>query len=1215
MKNKLKNKRSFFRRRNVLITSLLTASVSITPAIVLSSQLVDSSKQITFNGKTFQNSQRLVDYVKKNSVQETNTVENNAKWEFTLNGKTFDFSSPEEMQERLSSYVKVENRITSLSDEELSAFVSSSSIGNISSNDFWNVTQMGSSTSSVSETPIYQAASDNIVQSEDDAYKSYYQERSAYYFNGLYFNSKEDLKNYLKNDYLLSNNKITEQKIILKAPNGVSSAPINLSDNKALSLIKSFISNNYETVVHYEGSNGEKLNLTQKNLSSQYNAIAFNDLDYLHVNTNEGKSRYIIDNNIEDSHDLIGPYFYNGNLDVGAFMNKSMWKKSTDVTNKVWQEGKVNSTIGAFFTSIINDDNSLNLKETENNTKSSLTIFRTLLAGSNQNISLDEEYLNHLKSASESVYNEVMTALQTLLKGKKSNTFYKIPVMYSFIMQRLINVQAKKEIINETINYFSKICDYVQAALETIVLDQSLLVNDKGVKFNLKDIFNIGNNEFNVNTNVEYFMNKIKEWPKLIAAMVVYVEALNNLSMMGGIIPFAGNDNTFLFDFSVISKEDYYHNEGTYEKIYNTYSQRNYTDFANKFVSYSDLSVVSPIKNKASSTFETELDSVDFFSGIRLGTFLKTVVAKNTLQYDISKNALVSEIEEYKKNKTVVDGGLLSQLDKALPDFISGTSSDQVDPYQAYIAVISDMRTHGNTLTAPHQISSTEALLKNMLYFGTSILTSAIMVKDVFNSLFSNVYSIYWNGTTIVNNDSLPTKIFRPIKNSLKNSYDKVKDSLLKLNNLIQKKGSYNVTSETFDPKLIAGQKFSWEKGADLFDKAAPLINSAFLLLQVGLFAYDLFSESKATVYYIYTTADGTQFIWDGGQLVSKYLGFVTKETSTIDDMKMLQPIQFTLGQIEEYYYYDGVKYFDKNDLKTVQMNYIFSKDYKNENKHFTKKYSFDSYAANSVNNLYDSLDDLTNAVLSNLGITLSADKSKIASYKLNSSSSYLVGSQYSFSTGLLTNFTGTVDVIAQNIIDNIRSTKIVKLPSTTNGIVDTNQTDTNVVIPGKVWTSSGITDNTEKASEYLVDNSANDVHSQIVDWTNVSNNNFVTPDQKQAEKKASNSIYNLFKSKFKLNSKNVSTLDLTNNLINSTNKFSKINSNSRMINVYSVTVPGKENEVMYFLDKGKAENYASLYTNATKVSNTQTYTSYIFEGKYFATENDIRTWVNSLIR
>lgn len=184
MKNKLKNKRSFFRRRNVLITSLLTASVSITPAIVLSSQLVDSSKQITFNGKTFQNSQRLVDYVKNNSVQETNTVENNAKWEFTLNGKTFDFSSPEEMQEKLSSYVKVENRITSLSDEELSAFVSSSSIGNISSNDFWNVTQMGSSTSSVSETPIYQAASDNIVQSEDDAYKSYYQEKSAYYFNG-----------------------------------------------------------------------------------------------------------------------------------------------------------------------------------------------------------------------------------------------------------------------------------------------------------------------------------------------------------------------------------------------------------------------------------------------------------------------------------------------------------------------------------------------------------------------------------------------------------------------------------------------------------------------------------------------------------------------------------------------------------------------------------------------------------------------------------------------------------------------------------------------------------------------------------------------------------------------------------------------------------------------------------------------------------------------
>lgn len=510
MKNKIKikSKSTFFRKRNIFITSFLTASVSITPTIVLSTQL---SREVSYNGMTFKNSEKLIDYVKNNSTKKTYTEDDNAQWEFKLNGQSFRFNSPREMQEKLSSYINVEERITSLSEEQLTSYVSSSATGNIFSDDFWNVTQIGSDLAKASSTKVYQAANDKIVQSEDDAYKSHYYESSAYSFNGMYFQSKEDLAKYLKNDYLLSNNKITDQKIIIKAPNGSTSAPINLSDAKALEFIKSFISNNYSDVINYVGSNGEDLTLTKENLNSNLNAITLEDLDYIHINSNEGKSRYIIDNSVEDANDLIGPYFYNGNLDVGSFMNKSMWQKTTDVKNKVWQEGKVNSFIGAFFTSIINDDNMLNLEEAKDNSKSIPTIFRTLLASdTSSEISYDEQYLSNLKAASESVYNDVMTSLNSLLKGKKANTFYKIPVMYSLIIQKLISVNAGKEIINETINYFSKICDYLQNSLETIILDQSLLVNSKGEKFNLKELFNIGNKEFNVNTNVEYFMTNLK---------------------------------------------------------------------------------------------------------------------------------------------------------------------------------------------------------------------------------------------------------------------------------------------------------------------------------------------------------------------------------------------------------------------------------------------------------------------------------------------------------------------------------------------------------------------------------------------------------------------------------------------------------------------------------------------------------------------------------
>lgn len=60
-------------------------------------------------------------------------------------------------------------------------------------------------------------------------------------------------------------------------------------------------------------------------MNFNFNVIILEDLDYIYINFNEGKSRYIIDNSVEDVNDLIGLYFYNGNLDVGLFMNKLMW--------------------------------------------------------------------------------------------------------------------------------------------------------------------------------------------------------------------------------------------------------------------------------------------------------------------------------------------------------------------------------------------------------------------------------------------------------------------------------------------------------------------------------------------------------------------------------------------------------------------------------------------------------------------------------------------------------------------------------------------------------------------------------------------------------------------------------------------------------------------------------------------------------------------------
>ena len=1217
--NKKDKSKKFLSKKTVLLSSMIT-SLATVPLGVTANLVLQNNKheQLVFEDQTFNSRTQLANYIKSNSVQtKYNEESNKSTWSVIINNKKYTYNNPAELQnalyEKFGVKLTSETFYTSRSDAELDYYIDKST-GFINNEDYLKVVNKNVNLNNKENvTDIYETYDGKILYDLESSYKSYYNDSiNAYQFNGLYFESKADLKTYLKESYLPSNKQ--SQLIVLQAPNGAKSAPINLSEQSAYNSIKSFIQNNSSNVVEYIGSKGQKIHLTKENVNKHLVDISANDLSYIHVQSNEGKSRYVIDNSVHDNHNLIGPYLYQGNLDVGAFMNKNMWRKSTGIDNVVWQESKIDTMIGQFFTSIINDDNNLNIQEAKQNNES-ITIFRTLIAGKDKNVGLDAEYMNTLKKAEPEVYNEVLKTLENLMNGKKFNTFYKIPIMYSFILHRLIQNNSTNFIIEKTIEYFTKVANYIQNAIEVIVLDQSLLLNSRNQKFDVKTFFGIGNPEFDINVNVEYFMNQIKQWPQLVAAMSVYTEALNNVNMMAGSIGFAALDHQYLFDFKAITEEQFYQKIDSYEKIYETHSSIDFNKgFLPKFVKYSNYPGVAEISKLPNTQWEAELNKIIMSDNIPLNAYIQTVFYKNILDYTVSKNALETEIVKYLETKEMLKDGLLAQLGPAADTFAKAfdpknqNTNTDVDVYLAYLCIVADMRGGATTFTNPSTMVNKVVIAQNLFNFSAMSLATAGLVANAFNNLYwKHLRWFTWNGSVV----NAPGGVFNSIKRVVSTVYNNVTEAFLRLKNWTSRV-SYILENafsrfDVYSPSKSSSYKFftKLDKFVNFLNVAAPVLGSSFFLINVIFLAINIFTVQKSPLYYVYTTIDGKEFIWDGGEIECKYLGFETNETVTIDSMKLVKPVEFNLPQLEEFYYYNGNKYYDINEMMQDQLNYIVSDSYNNQNPRFTKKYSFSKDNLSLAN----TLDELISIVLNDLNIVVKQDNTLDFS-KLNSNSKYLSSLAYQFN-GTTSNVDGNRELIAENIVNNIRPTKFAKLPEIVDGYAIPSLSIKETVIPGLVWKSSKIIDNTAQANKYLIDNSANEIVKQITDWTKVDSSYFAIPDANQAVLKSSEKLYNLFKSKFNIKRKTVLSKDITNKIVNENNSFNSLKSDVRGINIYTLQIPGKD--PVKFFDEGLAQTYLLTQLGIQKnIKYVSTY-SYNFNGIIFKNEKEIYSWIDTI--
>lgn len=1313
-KNYLLKKKKIF----LLIGSFVMATVPILSSISISKNFSSRNQYFgpySFDNKSFASYGDLVNYVDKNS-KVINLEGNDSKWTVTINGVTRTFSDPNELRQTLlDELVKIKQVKT---DVDLSKYVGPSGTLGLTNQEVWKHITPNSNEKNI----VYQGNNDLTYTNQEEAYKSYFETKEGYIFNDITFSDKTSLKNYLEKEYF-PNRQNKNNTVVISSPNG-KSLPIDLTKQNAQELLNNFITENAETRLNYKTSENNIVNITRNNLTSIIDQINIKDLNYQHIQSNEGESRYIVDNS--DTADLIGPYFYKGILDIPSFKNKDMWKKVNGLTKAVYAESKVDSAIGSFFSSIINDDNNLNKIQSENDNTSAL-LFRTLLSiqdssngGEVKEKSYDQWFLEELRIKSKELADAVIKANDAMMTGKKYNSFYKIPVLYSFLMQRAISWGLGQDVINLIVDYFKNICNFIQDILEFVSLYTTdlLLSKDKKHKFNMVEFFQIGNPEYDINTSTAYFLNEIKtNYPNLVAMSYAYAQAENNISLAGGMIPFDSVSFDFLWESGVIDVKDLYSIKEDLKGIYNTFSQLDIKDMVPIYIRNNKNPEVKKIELEEPNPLKwgDKLKTIKITrSGQDLYFLLSAIGAKNNEYFSMAEGVLGAEISIFVESGTIVSGGYLDRLQKSrsdidlLPLFINLVKANEgkVKAYRIYLAFMLDIKTNSNVFANGKTDMSYDEFARRLTYLITIIFGSASLVASSLKGIYTpsnnsvngffaggeviqvyknpifdildvndtnhkdsvsikigdeidrgnlhnydgNINSIhteylnpnltsgkltskeYWlqldsltreiinQGTSeiewIVNNGLTSSPVRRTSSSStIINPLDNVQisqaSSFADEADLISLHSSSSNIDATYEvhPEFYKTKKNWWSGYTSKFEKlkkgVSTILNHALEIfagtlsvIEIAFFFYDLFKETYIQNFYQYTTVDGTSFYWNGGLSVSKYFGFVNSDISNISKMELIEPVEITLPQIEEFYYYDGLKYYNPNELKRkVLSNYINGVDIPTNPK-------FERYFAllNNEDSSAETIEELINKVINSLGITGNEDGSFNID-TLNKESPYIQTLSLSYDYGYIISNSDNNVVLIQNIINNIRPANFVSLPEVNDNNTANGKASTVTKYPGKYWDGSKVVNNTE-VKNILVDNSANNLKNTIKDQTIWKQENFIIQDYKVANEVSLSKLYETFKQKFYIASKEVL------NIANSSGKYSQLPNGVTIQNLYEVK-DANTNRVYTFWNMNNVSTFINQNVKFNKITDLSR-VQIEFEGKYFSSRNELFDWVHN---
>lgn len=1235
----------------------------------------DNNSPVMFDNQQFVNTSDAYEYALSLVNSEQFSTYNQKLYSLTANNETHVFNSALDLNNWISSKITT---ISNAASNDMYHNLNEDKSIPINEIHKYNINTSTNTTFSDNITTIYKCANGSYLaggqEALENAKKSYLKIHKGYYFNGIYFKTRQDLEIYLTNIYgeqisqgiCASSNDIdvgnssNYKKIEIKDTSGnviATSDAIYMNDeNNTKNEVSNFLYSNAYKYLKVSGSTSlvdtylkfnKYTNEIEGNLGEN---ISMSDLPVLKKVSTDNKSLYVIDANVNEKYNLYGPYFLKTDGNVTNITNPDLWEVSDDNPEEIIRSQAISILAGLFDLLMIdpNIKNQFSMDSNGNMSRKwdgeSPLFYISSLSKTNgdSNLTLynkEQKMLDAIQhvyttDSSQNLYSDFYSMYNNLINTKNYSTIYAIPTIYNFLIDKLINYNADVSTVIVVKEYFDELCNTIQEILESIFGDL-LLSYDGMKKFNFAEYFQInqyGNDGSNINGILNGY-DLIKNYKGLIAGCYVLTKAIGN------------SQNTLQIDYDVASDDYLFElladgnnsnqvtankikakwsspsNNQTYSTIYQL--QAIYDTFSNWGTNVSDL-------------LNASLTSVDTDDLDAKFTNIEDAISN----YKANNNSMdLTSIEQFQNLQTIlnVDNSLILNNNlKAKTTyakiFIENSYIEKINlnldfKLKSVNEVKSFLNGSGNSV-----FDSSQGIFKNQFKLG---------MKETVKSNLQTALSVS-SEQKIIETSNVMTEVSEIDDSDLMDKF-KVGEKVLGsiggiINSIVEIIQDVNnpYFEDVKDQIIAAGVMNICSSVCDIVANfVPPPVN---VVIQSAGFVFSFISSaigSAEQVVYEYKVndSDNTKYYWDGGLVMNRFWGLLKDTQRDISDLKMQSPIELITNSNNDIIYFNKNTYNDDNDdiVRKKVIKYIIDNNLikSNENAKYSWVYSTEPNV-NKLNstNSFDSISKLADNIIS------------------NGSNLVGVGNELFINGYKFTDFNDFKDNMKSKILDMIQPVYIAKVPELDeNGYPLDTQTPFHMPFPFYEPFSNanenlvcGYNDNTNEfifanAMQWRAD-SQNGTQTKVGSVQNNAiivsqNQNYITYNSNMdTDSTAStynlslNEIYNYitnrFMNTFDVESKTV----LKSNLYTSSNTlFDSFNTSIYYLDIYLVEIiPGVKK---YFINRNDAVEYILKTTtnDGSVLLNIQnkdilTYTNSNGEKLYFNNQDQFNKWfVNNLVK
>lgn len=1164
-----KKRYNFKKIFSVSLSGIVTAAIATSFMTSCSSQTISYE----FDGQKFNSESDVQNYAKSNlTTQVAKDSSNSNYWLVNSNGVYQKYSDPYYLKQMISNGIQTipvssslnMNNYISNSVDSINA-IPNTLVGKLLSN---NQNKNNDSNKLVT---IYRGRNNKYYYTEQEAKESYLNIHNAYCFNNIYFPNKESLNVYLTNNFDETNNAfdfVDSQYKVLKAPNGYTSQPLQYSNDVAQNEnntqlkneVNDFVNQNAKKVYGIKDSTGVYEFSNNDGDYELSKKLSIETTDPVIMYSNQGSGSYIVDTSVDDDYNFYGPYFYKGSADILNITDKSLWKEVDQSDRDVVNQNREDTLIQGFFGMLVKD-----IQEDG-------SIF-----GISQLKDQTDAYDSYMSTNYPSIWNNVLQTEKTLESGKRYNSFLKIPVMYTYILEQLVLYGANNKAITTTKNYFKAVCDLYDSVMRAMIpaellkpsdgtADDSTLGNDGLLSFS--KLFGFDIKGFDYNSDIDYYMDKIKlHYKNIIPLSSIAMLGFQNGSIFNGALKFSPS--------------------------YLGSQVKNYDSSLNKYYEYVwdifSCNTVDKIKNFYEQYKEDITMSLDDFVN-----FVEGYVQRNAIFYQSLQINFQDQVSQYVSDKSKksslsmlsnIDNLdlLLSRVGNSFPLFALFKNLTTFTPDST--VSVDNQSTISNLFYSlkPIDINSLKNISDYQGFVSSNISTN---FYDVFNIIADTATGPFFieslNAANAMINDSIAGKLLDiPIKAAkIISDFKDLKDDVKSIAKICE-------TFANTASKILG-----------MVSKLVTFFKVAGVVLDALQFLIDAFVPKYEPKSYIYKS-DGVEYVWDGGLKSSVFFGLIEKDERTVDDMKILNPIKLNEPRASDFYYLNGKNYTPNLQDDDYLRNYAIAlKNGEVESDNVKLLYTFDnnthSPSKTIPTGLYQDTSSLANEVFN-------------SAFVKNESTYVDPNIIYKYANGKTAVSTGSdsKDMLIQNLVDSIQPTKIAMLPNLDEYNYPVKRDDdlpdgsiNTYVLPGTSY-------DMKSGREITYDQKDKDNKFKyiIVDPNQEASNSQSSDDSQSID--TEKELVDRFMNSFNVESKVVYEKETIGN-----DYFSDFSSQPNLFNIYKAETEIGESK--YFLSIEDAFKWLLSNYQYKKVSSNKEITYYVYKGnqKFYSME-DFYKWIS----